>query len=310
MLKISAGQPRSARPVISLLEKLAAVGPEALPAIKRFFASGRDVAYETANGRGARDISGLAAGLVPVSLRFGLFDVVRQIGGEEAEAILGEALSQTGRGIEVAYLANLLEELSPGKYRDAAVAAVKNLLPQTAAGLERDYLFSVLRRFGDDSYVATAQAQLVQPDGKVDRSALKYVQQTLGEKSIALAAQTLKDTRVVDADSREALARVALNYVGANDEALTLFHDAALDPQLKPDQRRNLIEDLNQDGLSNRKAPTPEDLKIIANRYLLTQTYLQQDYIQNDKMLSAAFREADKDLANMLNRAAASNPAK
>jgi len=41
----------------------------------------------------------------------------------------------------------------------------------------------------------------------------------------------------------------------------------------------------------------------------LTQSYLQTDYVQNDKILNAAFREADKDLRNMLQRAAA-KPAK
>ncbi len=55
--------------------------------------------------------------------------------------------------------------------------------------------------------------------------------------------------------------------------------------------------------MSNTRNPTPEDLKIIANRYALTQTYLQQDYVKNDKVLDAAFREANKDLANMLQRA-------
>jgi len=109
---------------------------------------------------------------------------------------------------------------------------------------------------------------------------------------------------VADPDSKEALGRVALNFVGANDQALDLYHKAALDPQLKPDQRRQLVEDLNQDGLSNARNPTPEDLKIIANRYALTQTYLQQDYVKNDKVLNAAFLEANKDLANMLQRAA------
>jgi hypothetical protein len=97
--------------------------------------------------------------------------------------------------------------------------------------------------------------------------------------------------------------------VGANAQAAQLWHTAIVDPALQPDQKRELVEDLNQDGLSNKKTPTPEDLGIIANRYALTQAYLQQDYVQNDKVLNAAFREADKDLRNLLQRAAAAaNP--
>jgi hypothetical protein len=180
----------------------------------------------------------------------------------------------------------------------------------SATGSDRDYLFAVLKQFGDDSYVSTAQAQLVQADGKVDRSALRYLQQTLGDKSVALAAQTYKDARVTEPDSKESLARLALAYVGANDQAIELFHEAVLDTTLKPDQTRNLIEDLNQDGLSNRKNLSPADLGIIAKRYALTQAYLQQDYVINNKTLNAAFREADKDLANMLQRAAAGNGGK
>jgi hypothetical protein len=82
-----------------------------------------------------------------------------------------------------------------------------------------------------------------------------------------------------------------------------------LDQALKPDHRRELVEDLNRDGISNGKNPTPDDLNIISRRYNLTQSYLQTDYVQNDKILNAAFREADKDLRNMLQRAAA-KPAK
>jgi hypothetical protein len=305
-LKITPGQGRAMRPVLVLLEQLAQTGPRALPAIGRFLASGRDSAYGQSGGKGTRDMKSLADALVPLSLRFALFDVARQIGGEDAEKLLLETLVCTGRGIELAYLTQVLEEMAPGKYKETSLAAARNLLAGGAVSdsAERDYLYGVLQRFGDTSYAITAQAQLVQPDGKVDRSALRYLQQTLGDKSVALAAQTYRDTRVTEADSKEPLARVALAYVGANDQALELYHAAVLDPALKPDQRRELVEDLNTDGLSNKKTPTPEDLKIIANRYAITQAYLQQDYVQNDNVLNKAFHEADKDLRNFLQKAA------
>lgn len=302
-LKVAANQPRAMRRVIALLEQLSDAGKAALPVISQFLDTGNDVAYET-GGRAPRDLQSIVAAFAPMTLRFGLFDVVRQIGGDDAEAVLATSLSKSLRGVELAYLTELVEQLSPGKYRDMALVAAKSLIVTTAAGADRDYLFSVLKRFSDDSYVATAQAQLVQADGKVDRSALKYLQQTLGDKSVALAAQTYKDARVTEADSKESLARVALAYVGANEQAGELFHAVVMDPTLKPDQTRNLVEDLNQDGLANRRAPTAEDLKIIARRYEITQAYLQQDYVINNKTLNAAFREADKDLGNLLQRAA------
>lgn len=303
-LKVFANQPRAMRRVIALLDQLSGAGESALPAISQFLSKGNDMTYET-GGRAPRDVQGIAAALAPLSLRFGLFEVVRQIGGVEAETILLASLGQTLRGVELAYVTELIEQLAPAKYRDTALSAAKRLLASTTAGADRDYLFTVLKRFGDDSYVATAQGQLVQADGKVDRSALRYLQQTLGDKSVALATQTYKDARVTEPDSKESLARVALAYVGANDQAEELFHAAVLDQTLKPDQTRNLVEDLNQDGLVNRRAPTDEDLKIITKRYELTQAYLRQDYVINNKTLNAAFREADKDLFNMLQRALA-----
>jgi len=306
-LKSVSGQGRAFRQVLVLLEQLKQIGPEALPAIRDFLRSGNDVVYSPAGGKAARDIKSLTDALVPTTLRFALFDVVRQIGGVEAEKILVENVGSTKRGVELAYLTQLLEELSPGSYKDTALTAARGLLAGGSISdpQDRDYLYGVLQRFNDTSYVATAKTQLVQPDGKVDRNALRYLQQTLGEQSVAVAAQAYQDSRLTEQGSKEPLARVALAYVGANDQALEMYHAAVLDPSLQPDQKRELVEDLNQDGLSNRKTPTPEDLKIIANRYALTQAYLQQDYVQNDKVLNAAFNEADKDLRKLLEKAAA-----
>ncbi len=295
------GQNRVFRQVVGTLGQLIEMGPSALPAIQEFLATDKDVIFISTNSKNQRDVKAMVDALVPISLRFGLFDVARHIGGDEAEKILSETLAHAVRGIEVAYLTQLLEEMTPGQYRTTALNVARTLLAH-ASGDERNYLFGVLKRFGDTSYVSDAQAQLVQGDGQVDRAALQYLQQALGDKSITLAAQTYKDARVTDADSKESLARIALAYVGNSDQAVELFHAAVLDPALKPDQRRELVEDLNQDGLSNKKNFSAADLDIIAKRYELTQAYLKQDYVRTDKTLNAAFREADKDLAKMLQR--------
>jgi hypothetical protein len=243
--------------------------------------------------------------LVPSTLRLALFDLVAQVGGKDAEAILAENLGSTRRGLEVAYLSELLEQIAPGNHRDEVVSAATRLLAKGDAA-DRGLLFEIMRSLGDTSYAATAQREMIQPDGRLDRDAVRYLQQALGPKSLALVARSYQDPRLVEPGSKEPLARVALTYVGADPQAIALFHTALLDPSLLPDQKRNLVEDLNQDGISNRKAPTPEDLQIMTKRYELTQAYLQQEYVQNDATLNAAFREADKDLRKMLERAAAS----
>jgi hypothetical protein len=318
-MKVVPGPERThaVRQILVMLDQLSQAGPEALPAIRQFLDSNADVEFDRlAEARVPRDIRALTDAVQPFSLRLALFDVVRQIGGDEAEQLLAETLGRTGRGLEIACLTQLLEEMAPGKYRDNALAAAQALLARGVADaadrLPRDYLFSVLRRFNDASFAATAQAQLAQADGRIDRGALRYLQQSLGEQSVAIAAQFYKDGRITDADSREPLARVALTYVGASEQASQLWHTAINDPALKPAQRRELILDLDQDGLQNDKTPTPADLPIVANRLALTQAYLQQDYVQNEPVLNKALLEVNQDLQKLLERgtaAAAANAA-
>ena len=90
---------------------------------------------------------------------------------------------------------------------------------------------------------------------------------TQGTQSLPLAVLTYQDPRLVEPGSKEPLART---YVGGDAQALELFHTAILDPSLLPDQKSNLVVDLNEEGLTNQKVPTPEDLQLIAKRYELT----------------------------------------
>lgn len=93
---------------------------------------------------------------------------------------------------------------------------------------------------------------------------------TQGTQSLPLAVLTYQDPRLVEPGSKEPLARIARTYVGGDAQALKLFHTAILDPSLLPDQKSNLVEDLNEEGLTNQKVPTPEDLQLIAKRCQLT----------------------------------------
>src|SRR6185503_1769266 len=168
--------------------------------------------------------SGNVDSILPLSLRFGLFDAARQIGGVEAESLLADVLGATGRGVEVAWLARTLQEIAPDKYRDVALAAARELLARPLATNaaspldrnERDQLFGVLTLYGDASYVGAAQAQLVRTDGEVDRSALRYLQQSLGQQAVPIAAQWYNDPRLTDPAKKEPFARLALNYVGTD----------------------------------------------------------------------------------------------
>lgn len=244
--------------------------------------------------------------MVPPSLRFGLLDVVRLIGGAESEKLLAEILGTTGRGVELAWIARALQQFAPNKYRDIAVAGACELLdrPLAAEGSlldrsDRDHLFSILAMYGDTGYVASAQAHIVQPDGAIDRDALKYLQQSLGAQSVTVAARAWSDSRLSDPVKKEPLARLALTFAGADQQANDFYVTAINDMGLTKDQRRNLIEDLNEAGFSDRKNLSATDLPLIENRLALIE---QLAPAAVDDANAAAFKEAHKDLVNMRER--------
>lgn len=304
-----ASQTRTARQALYWLEDLIAAGPAALPAIREFLVRNEDIDFDFASpqGRGGRGGSVPNEFVLPPSLRFGLLDVVKQIGGADAESLLAEILSATGRGVEVAWLARTLQEIAPDKYRDVALNAARELLARSTATTstspldrnDRDNLFSVLTMYSDSSYAGSAQAQLVRPDGQVDRSALKYLQQSLGSQAVTIAAQMFDDPRLTDPAMKEPFARLALNYVGADAQANEFYEKAINDLTLTASHRKNLIEDLNQDGFTDTRNLTARDLPLIQNRITLIEQLAPS---AADPANAAAFKEAYKDLLKMRER--------
>jgi hypothetical protein len=298
-------QPRTLREAIYWLEELALAGQPALPAIREFLARNEDFELAVPQNRSVRPVMD---SVLPLSLRFGLFEVVKRIGGKDAEAILAETSNATGRGIELVWLARALEEVTPNAYRESALASARELLGRPAASnppsvldrFDRDFLFEVLTLFGDGSYVSMAQEQVLNANGKVDRSALKYLQQSIGVQTIPLVVQWYDDPRIREPAQKEPLARVALSYVGADAQANELYQKAINDMTLTGSHRKNLIEDLNEDGFPDKRNITASDLPLIENRIELIEKLLPQ---ATDAVNNAAFKEAHKDLMMMRERA-------
>ena len=94
-----------------------------------------------------------------------------------------------------------------------------------------------------------------------------------------------------DPDAREALA-----LVGVDPMAEAYWHAAINDPKLPAKERQDLIEDLNEDGLSDPKHPSPEDLPVILSRIQLIEA--AGPYAM-DQVNADAFQEAYKDLVNL-----------
>ena len=162
---------------------------------------------------------------------------------------------------------------------------------------ERNYLFGVLAFYKDGSLTAQAQEGLVQSDGKIDRVALQYLKETLGQQVVPAIAQLYQDNRLTDDKQKEPLARLALNFAGADPQADALYKLAIRDAALTDKSRRELIEDLNQDGFDNLKSLSARDLQLVQNRL----TLINQSRNENDpKTIADAFNEAEKDLKEML----------
>jgi hypothetical protein len=117
---------------------------------------------------------------------------------------------------------------------------------------------------------------------------------------VSLAAQLYDDPRITDPQKKEPFARVALNYVGADANANAFYVKAINDFGLSNDQRKNLIEDLNQDGFVDRKnLSITRDLPLIDNRLSIIQ---QLAPTTTDPVNAAALKEAYKDLVKMRER--------
>ena len=305
-LRSTSGSPlRQQRTAVYWLEELAQAGPAAWPAIRGFLSGREDIELDTAllQARAVRDRIPLDFA-VPPSLRLGIFEVVRGIGGPDAYGILAESLAATSRGIEVSYLASALQEMAPNQYRDKILEVARALLAQSPPGgatsvldrNHRDYLFGVLAMFGDTGFVSEAQTQLVRADSQVDRSALKYLQQVLGPQAVPLAASAYQNPYLTNSAGKEPLARLALNFVGADTQANAFYEQTINDPILNRSHRKNLIEDLNQDGFADTRNLTAKDLPLIENRIRLIE---QMAPSAMDEVNAAAFKEAYKDLLNM-----------
>ena len=105
-------------------------------------------------------------------------------------------------------------------------------------------------------------------------------------------------------DAQDPVARVALAYVGVDPNAEAYWWGAINNPSLPPQERQDLIEDLNEDGLSDPKHPGPQDLPVIMRRLSMLDEMEAMDQVNADAM-----NEAYKDLVNLAQIASATGGA-
>jgi hypothetical protein len=263
------GRIQTTRQIIHQFETLVDLGYDSLPVIKEFLSRFEDVDYSAESARppdaggvdsekGPGMIPGWARGkvrgdsLLPPSLRLGLVDVLRTIGGGEAQKVLAGMLSTTGRGVEVAYTARALQEMAPNQYRDLALTVAKDLLnnppkiehPNRLDENSKAYLFEVLAMYNDHSFAGNIQTQLVNPNGQLDRTALDYLAKSLKERALPNIHEAFQDRRITNHWDRAALVNVALAYVGPNLDANNMFADIVTNNLLPLSMRTMAIQNV------------------------------------------------------------------
>ncbi|MCX6896430.1 MAG: hypothetical protein NTZ16_13215, partial [Verrucomicrobia bacterium] len=234
---------RVIRQITHHFESLSEIGQPAIAPIGQMLATGKDLDYilndklAAASGLpfwswrvGQPVFSGL---VLPPSFRLGLVDVLKTIGTEEAENVLLVAMTSTTRALEVAYIAQVLEKMVPGKYTEVGLAAAKRLLaepsrPISPSALDANgdsSLYAMLGSHGDKSAVENAQAKIA-GSGRLDFDAAKYLVATLKEQAMPELAKTYQSA---NGEDKNRIANLAFPYVGASADANQIFKDWILD---------------------------------------------------------------------------------
>jgi hypothetical protein len=74
------------------------------------------------------------------------------------------------------------------------------------------------------------------------------------------ATQTPQGTPATEETLQDAMAQAALAYVGSDPNAETDWYEAINDPSLSTQVSQDMMEDSNEDSLSNSQAPTTDNL--------------------------------------------------
>ena len=131
------------------------------------------------------------------TMRMSMFDVVERIGGARAQGILARQLEVTARGAEIVHLDGNLERLAGDTYVNDILAAAKAVLanpPELDAGMRADArgtdaLWSLLRKYEDDSFVDFAKNMLIDEDGRLHRQANDYLRRFLEDGIMQVYAE-------------------------------------------------------------------------------------------------------------------------
>ena len=249
----SANKKAMQRRISFLLESLKERGDASVPVIRDYLNKMEDVEFaverseeegreERGRGRGGDWMERMRSRSrgtslnfdQPPSLRIGLIDVLKEIGGRSAQAALGEVLESTARGFEVAYVSKTVREMmGDDAFKKEAIAAAHDLLtnpveipnPNSFDRNNKRFLFNVLEMYNDQTFIESAQRMLVTDDGKIDDTVLDYLDDVGKEQAISSIFQAFNSGNVTDRGDLADLARAGIKYTGSNPQANQMFND-------------------------------------------------------------------------------------
>ncbi len=179
-------------------------------------------------------------------------------------------------------------------------STVRSVEPRVATGPTRPRLSSEER---PAPAVSMPEAEPVKPEARAAADTPKAAPANTNVKKAAptpgkapQAAGATPGTRSGKPPIQDLMARAALSFVGADPEAELYWYEAINDPSLGAQERQDLIEDLNEDGLSDPHNPTADDLPLILSRIQLIEEVV---WDAMDEVNADAFLEAYKDLVNL-----------
>jgi hypothetical protein len=144
------------------LERLVLQGASAVPAIREYLEKNINFYYNEVNGGDQLGFS---------SLRAGLFDALKQIGGPEAEAAMLRTLQTTAVPSEILDLAKILEQQAPGQYRDEILTAAHETLNMSSANqlgtnVEIGPIFRIFQVYSEPDARAVSGTETGEPGSK------------------------------------------------------------------------------------------------------------------------------------------------
>ena len=98
----------------------------------------------------------------------------------------------------------------------------------------RMFLFSVLVKYKDATFVNTAKLMIITPEGRVDGAVVNYLTTILGEQAVPLLYAKVKDENLTDDGDKMALGDAILKHVGTNPDSNAFFKEVITNKELGP----------------------------------------------------------------------------